>query len=125
MPAKPKAKPRSAKVGIKAKREAIAKAYGRPPDRGMEDYFYSRRHLAKVPRANEHGWRELKYLDETMDLRESIPQMLDGIRNRDGMKFFNEAAGDLLGDIAWLIKFRAGQRGLRRALNKLKSDATG
>ena len=118
----PAAKPSTKRASIKAKREAIAKAYGCPPDAGMEDYFYSRRRLAKVSRANRHGWHELRYTDEVDDLRESIPKTLDRIRERDGMTFFNESAGDLLAAIAFLIKCRTGPRGLRRAMDKLKRD---
>jgi hypothetical protein len=124
MPAKPKAKPRNAKVGIEAKRKAIAKAYGINPDpgNGLEGFFYGRRHLAKM-RPNDHGFRELRYTEERLDLVEAIEKTLRGIRERDGMKYFNEVAVDLLAEIAWEIRDKSGRRGLRRALHKAVSRA--
>jgi hypothetical protein len=56
-------------VTTKAKREAIAKAYGcHPVEADMDDFYYGRRHLAKLPHANQRGWRELRYQDEGADL---------------------------------------------------------
>jgi hypothetical protein len=123
MPAKPKAKPRSARVGIEAKRKAVAKAYGRPPDLDMEGYYYSRRHLAKLPRPDKQGWRELKYIDEECDLDDAIGKTLRRIAARDGTKYFNESANALLMSVAVSIHVRAGSQALRRAIDKLEDYA--
>ena len=71
-------------VTAKAKREAIAKAYGCPPvETDMDDVYYSRRKLAKVPDANGHGWHELKYQNEEADLADTVEKTLQAIRERD------------------------------------------
>jgi hypothetical protein len=58
----------SAKVGAKAKREAIAKAFGDVPvDSENMDFLYSRRHRATV---RDGKWRELKYIVELDELVE-------------------------------------------------------
>jgi hypothetical protein len=99
MPAKPNAK----RIGINAKRAAIAKAYGCPPDTEMVEYFYSRRHLAKVDRPNKYGWRELRLTEDYIDLAEAISETLRRIRDRDGMRYATEAARFLVDQIEWDI----------------------
>jgi hypothetical protein len=114
MPAKPKAN-----VTIKAKREAIAKAYGcHPVEADMDDFYYNRRHLAKLPHANEHGWHELRYQDEGADLADAIEEALRGIRERDGVKYFKEVAGNLIKTIAGYVEYHAGPKALRREMNR-------
>jgi hypothetical protein len=53
----------------------------------MVDYFYSRLHLAKVTRPNEHGWRELRLTEDYIDLAEALNETLGRIRDRDGTRF--------------------------------------
>jgi hypothetical protein len=51
-------------VTAKAKRQAIAKAHGEcpfDPKDGLGDFYYRRRHLAKMERAEAGGWHELRY----------------------------------------------------------------
>jgi hypothetical protein len=119
MPAKPKAKPRKVRAGVKAKRKAIVKAYGcAPVEDDMDDFYYSRRHLAKVPHADEQGWRDLKYQDEVAGLADAIEKTLGAIRERDGIKYFREVARDLLETIACDLEYRAGPKALRREIDR-------
>jgi hypothetical protein len=119
MPAKPKAKPRSAKIGAKAKREAVTKVFHQKNlDPEYLDFLYSRRHLATV--REPAGHRELKYIVELDELETAISKTLDRIRKRDGMKYFKEAAVDLLRDVACDIHFRTRRKGLRQAMAKLE-----
>jgi hypothetical protein len=75
------------KVSTKAKRTAIAKAYGcAPVETDMDDFYYSRRHLAKLPQADERGWHELRYQDEEAVLADAIERTLQIIRERDGVE---------------------------------------
>jgi hypothetical protein len=81
MPAKPKA---SAKVGAKAKREAIAKALpGVKVYPENMDFLYRRRHLATV---RDGKSRELQYIVEFDELEQAIWKALDRICKRDGIK---------------------------------------
>jgi|ERR1700730_13481882 hypothetical protein len=83
MPAKPKT---GAKVGAKAKREAIAKVFGDVPvDSENMNFLYSRRHLETV---RERGRRELNYIVEFDELEMLIWKTLDRIRDRDGERIF-------------------------------------
>jgi hypothetical protein len=76
-------------VSIKAKREAIIKAYGCHRVEGdMDDFYYNRRHLAKLPQANADGWHELRYQNEEADLADAIEKNLKIIRERDGVMYF-------------------------------------
>ena len=101
---KPKAR---ARVGVKAKRAAIKKAFGRdiPIDSQSIDFFFARRNLAKTRLGK---WRDLKYVDELFDLEMVIWKTLDRIRARDGMKIFNEAADYLARAIRLTSKLRRG-----------------
>jgi hypothetical protein len=83
----------------KAKRAAIAEAFGDVPvDSTNIDFLYSRRHLATVrdgrPRA-----RELRYIIEFDELQQAIWKTLDRIRKRDGARIANEVAGRLVDSI--------------------------
>jgi hypothetical protein len=104
MPAKPKAR-----VTTKAKCQAIIKAYGchRVED-DMDDFYYARRHLAKLDQANPDGWHELRYQDEEVDLAGAIEKALKIIRERDGDKYFKEVAGNLIDVIASNVEYHAG-----------------
>jgi hypothetical protein len=52
-------------VTTKAKRQAIAKAYGcNPAETDMDDFYYARRQLAKLDQADERGFHHLRYHDE-------------------------------------------------------------
>jgi hypothetical protein len=115
-----------AKTNIKAKRTAIAKAYGclRVED-DMDGFYYSRRHLAKLPDADEHGWHELKYQDEEADLVDAIEKTLRGIRDRDGMKFYREVAQRLLENIAINVEAHGGPKALRRELDRAVTRRAG
>jgi hypothetical protein len=107
------------KVTTKAKRAAIVKAYGCPPvETDMDDFYYSRRKLAKVPDANEHGWHELKYQNEEADLADTIEKTLQAIRERDGVKYFSEVAGNVIETIAFNVSYHAGPKALRRELDR-------
>jgi hypothetical protein len=95
MPAKPKA---GAKVGAKAKREAIAKAFANiPVDSENMDFLYNRRHLATV---RDGKWRELKYVIEFDELEQAIWKTLDRIRKRDGTKIFKEVTDRIVESVA-------------------------
>jgi hypothetical protein len=99
MPTKPKA---SAKLGAKAKREAIAKAFGGVPvDSGNIDFLYNRRHLATV---RDGKWRELKYIVELDELEQVIWKTLDRIRKRDGIKIFKEVTDRIVDSVAVSIQ---------------------
>jgi hypothetical protein len=76
MPAKPRT---TQTVTAKAKREAIAKAYGEypfHPKEGVDDFYYRRRHLAKVEHPEAHGWHDVKYQHAMMDLADAIEKEL-------------------------------------------------
>ena len=123
MPAMPKAKPRKVRAGVKAKRKAIVKAYGcAPVEDDMDDFYHSRRHLAKMPCADERGWSDLKYQDEAAGLADDIEKTLRVIRARDGVKYSNEVAFGFLDCIASDIRYHAGQKAFGRALDKLDED---
>jgi hypothetical protein len=79
----------------------------------MDDFYYSRRHLAKMPHADEQGWRDLQYQDEVAGLADAIEKTLWGIRDRDGVKDFREVARDLIETI-----YHAGPKALRRAMDR-------
>jgi hypothetical protein len=101
MPAKPR-------ITVKAKRAAIAEAYGcLPVETDMHDFYYSRRHLAKLDQANADGWRDLRYQDEEADLRDVIERTLRTILERDGVKYFKEVAANLIEHIASDVRCRA------------------
>jgi hypothetical protein len=104
-------------VTTKAKRLAIVQAYGchRIED-CMDGFYYSLRHLAKLDQANPDGWHELKY--EEAELREAIERTLRIIRERDGVKYFEEVAADLIAAIAFNVKYRAGPKALRRVTDR-------
>jgi hypothetical protein len=121
MPAKPKARKRKVRVGIKAKRAAITRAYGRYNPCGDEDFFYSRRHLTKT-RPDKNGLRELKYQAEACDLQEAMEETFQRIRDRDGVKYFTEAADGLLREIAFEINYHAGPKAMHREMAKLDND---
>jgi hypothetical protein len=63
------------RIGIKAKREAIAKAYGRKPinpigtgvSAAWRIFTTPRRNLAMAPPTKEHPIKELLYLEEFCD----------------------------------------------------------
>jgi phytoene/squalene synthetase len=97
-------------VTIKAKRDAIIKAYGcyRVED-DMDNVYYARRDLAKLPDADERGFYELKYQHEQVELADAIERTLQTIRQRDGMKYYKEVAADLIDAIASDVKYRAGR----------------
>jgi hypothetical protein len=100
MPAKPKA---SAKVGAKAKREAIAKALpGVKVYPENMDFLDRRRHLATV---RDGKSRELQYIVEFDELEQAIWKTLDRIRKRDG-KIFKEVADRIVGSVAVSIENR-------------------
>jgi hypothetical protein len=110
-----------AKASTKAKREAIAKAYGfNPfhPKEGVDDFYYSRRHLAKVEKANEHGWRDLKYQHAMMDLADAIEKELRIIRERDGVKYYREVAAGLIQAIESNVECHDGRKALRRLMDR-------
>jgi hypothetical protein len=99
----------SAKVGAKAKREAIAKAFGDiPVDTENIDFLYNRRHLAKVRNGK---WRELQYIIEFDELEQAISKALDRIRERDGVKILKEVADRLIGGIALELEIAQGHVG--------------
>jgi hypothetical protein len=107
-------------VTAKAKRQAIAKAYGEypfDPKDGLEDFYYRRRHLAKVDRAEAGGWRDLKYQHAMMDLADAIEKELRIIRERDGMRYCREVARDLIGDIERNVECHDGRKALRHELD--------
>lgn len=95
MPTKVKTTP---KTGVKAKRDAIAKAFGAVPvvDPQHVDFLYSRRHLATVP--GRLG-PELQYIVEFDDLEKIVSETLARIRQRDGTKIFREVADRLIGSV--------------------------
>jgi hypothetical protein len=112
MPAKPL-------VTAKAKREAIIQAYGghRIED-DADSFYYARRHLAKLDQADEHGWHELRYQDEEAELADAIEKALQIILERDGKKYFKEAAGNLIDAIASNLSYHVGSKALRRELDR-------
>jgi hypothetical protein len=87
---------RSAKVGVKEKRKAVAEVFGAEQvdaeDIDFINFMYARRGLATVP---EDGHRELRYIVEITDLEQVIWQTLDLIHERDGERFWREAASYL------------------------------
>ncbi len=97
MPAKPQA------ISAKAKREAVAEAFGNiPVDSENLNFLYSRRHLATA--VEERGWRELQYIVELDELEQHVLTVLDRIRGRDGTKIFKEVADRLADSIAASIE---------------------
>jgi hypothetical protein len=84
------------RITAKAKRQAIVEAYGchRIED-DMDDFYYARRHLAKLDQADDRGWHELRYQDEEAELDDDIMRTLRTIRERDGEKYYREVAGNL------------------------------
>jgi hypothetical protein len=119
MPAKPKA---SAKVGAKAKREAIAEAFGSIPvdSEKYMNFLHSRRHLATV---RDGKWREPKYIVELCELEQAILKTLDRIHERDGARIFKEAADHLLLGVIMSVESHVGPKGLRRAMDELADQA--
>jgi hypothetical protein len=114
MPAKLKT---STKVTAKAKRAAIAEAFGDiPVDPTEVNWFYARRNLASVRDPVRRGWRDPKYIVESFDVEQVIWKTLDRIYERDGAKFFMEAAAQMLGDITVAVEHRGGPRALRRVI---------
>jgi hypothetical protein len=125
MPAKPKTK-RATNPSMKGKREAIIKVFGGfDAEAGMEDFLYSRRHLATDRDPTKRGRREPKYIGEYYELEEAIEKTLGRIHARDGAKIFKEVSDLLLSIIATEIEHRTGPKGLRRAMRELKDDADG
>jgi hypothetical protein len=108
MPAKPKARVSTKAVTTKAKRQAIVKAYGfhRAEDL-MDDFYYTRRHLAKLDQANPDGWHELRYQDEAAELADIIERTLKIIRERDGVKYYKEVAAGLIAVIESNVECQA------------------
>jgi hypothetical protein len=95
-----------ASATTKIKREAIIKAYGcHLMEDDMDGFYYSRRHLAKLPQANADGWHELRYQDEEAALRDAIEKTLLTILERDGVKYFKEVASNLIDAIASDVKY--------------------
>ena len=87
-------------VTAKAKRQAIAKAYGcNPVETDMDDFYYARRQLAKLDQADERGFHHLRYHDEEAELADAIERTLRIIRERDGVKYCREVARDLIAEI--------------------------
>ena len=78
MPAKPKATKRPS---IAAKAKAVAAMFGEPEPRETLDFCYRRRHLDII---------------ELTDLDHAISTTLNRIRERDGVKIFNEVADHLI-----------------------------
>jgi hypothetical protein len=92
------------------------------PCRDGHDFYYSRRHLAKA-RADQRGWRELRYQDEGADLADAIEETLRGIRERDGVKYFREVAGNLLETIAFNVSYHAGPEALRTVIRSVNQNS--
>ena len=93
MPAKPKATKRPS---IAAKAKAVAAMFGEPEPRETLDFCYRRRHLGTTPDVVCGGVREFKYIIELTDLDHAISTTLNRIRERDGVKIFNEVADHLI-----------------------------
>jgi hypothetical protein len=105
---KPEAKARitarTANVGVRGKREAIAKSFGKIEiDSDQVNFLYTRRHLTIV-RDPVLGGLGLKYVIEFDELEQVIWKTLQRIRKRDGMKIFKEVAGRLLDGLALSIE---------------------
>ena len=82
----------------KTKREAVIEAFGPiPVDRENLDWFFRRRHLAKVP---DGKWRELQYIVELDELEQVIWKTLARIRKRDGAKIATEVCRALADSLA-------------------------
>jgi hypothetical protein len=110
MPAKSKA---SAKVGAKAKREAIVETFGNiPVDSEIMNFRYSRRHLAT---ARDGKWRDLQYIVELDELEQVIWKTLNRIHKRDGAKILKEAADHLVSALTVSIEDRARPKAALRA----------
>jgi hypothetical protein len=116
-PAKPKAKPRSAK-GAKAEKTYDNKLYreferpgpglsSSPEDNAfMREYCFRRRHLA-WGRADT-GHRRLKYEIESDWFFELMDGGLEFIKERDGEQIFNEVSRRLLIETLELIQYHRG-----------------
>ena len=69
---------RQAKVPVSIK-EYLALMEGmdkRVSDFSVDDFYYRRRHLAKVEHAEAHGWHDVKYQHAMMDLADAIEKEL-------------------------------------------------
>ena len=49
-----------------------------------------------LPHVDKRGWLELRYQDEEAELLDIIERTLRTIRERDGVKYFKEVAGNLI-----------------------------
>jgi hypothetical protein len=87
----------------------------------MDDFYCNRRHLAKMPCADERGWRDLQYQDEVAGLADAIEKTLWGIRDRDGVEYFREVARDLIETIARDLEYQAGPKALCREMDRPRS----
>jgi hypothetical protein len=114
----------SAKPKTSAKREAVAKVFGKHPvDSTHLNFLHARRHLATV---KDGRWRELAYVIELDELEQHVWTTLDRIRERDGAKIFKEVAERLVDSVAASIEDNEKQRGrrrVRRANNNNRSAA--
>jgi hypothetical protein len=97
-----------------AKRQAVAKVFGKHPvDSEHLNFLHARRHLATV---KDGRWRELAYIVELDELEQHVWTALDRIRERDGVKIFKEAAARLADSVAASIEDNG--RRTRRADNR-------
>ena len=87
MPVKPR-------IGLKEKREAVAKTFGPvdPEDIEIINFFFERRHCATVP--GRIG-RDLAYVVALDELEQAITTALDGILECDGERIFRESVRHL------------------------------
>ena len=98
-------------VTAKAKRQAIVKAYGRSQvEVDMDNFYYARRDLAKLPDAGQRGWHERNIRTSKLDWPMRSSERCRPSVQRDGDKYFNEAAGNLIDVIASYVECHANDR---------------